>query len=217
MSDHHSHYPGHKATHGRGDPYPFLYHETTVEAALSIVTDRSFRPSTSGLFGPGIYFARGCADALSKARHHGITLGGKVDLGIPWIIHKDQAMHLSDDEWKALRQHIERNGCSSIIGIGCSTGDEFVIFRNDQIQWNCVKQGCLRVFASRDFIKTTTNVYASADSSSPVRNTNIDVVVVGLCNATNWRPKWPVLVDIRRTSDPDDAIGWVGVNDIQLK
>lgn len=60
-----------------------FYHETSLEAANSIIQQQVIRPSTyaenfNPLFGPGIYFARTINGAQEKSNFHGVCLSADV-------------------------------------------------------------------------------------------------------------------------------------------
>lgn len=114
-----------------------FFHETSIEAAISIIRDQSILPSQIGkdrnpLFGPGIYFAMTINGAHNKSNSHGVCLSADV------LIHKTKEMDKQDGiklknnkkYWEKLRNE----GYDSIFGYGMRTGDEVVIFNQEQVK-----------------------------------------------------------------------------------
>jgi hypothetical protein len=97
-----------------------LYHCTNRVAARAIQLE-GFHPGTSGMFGPGIYFAPTASAARRKAtRDPSVVITARVWLG--FMLECPSAMnHLTADDVYAY-------GCHSIHGQTRNTGDEFVVF-----------------------------------------------------------------------------------------
>ncbi len=101
------------------------FHQTTIAAAKSILTT-SFKPSSSGMIGPGIYFANNY-DITEHKRNQG-TEGGaifcaRIDLGKVFeITSKDEARDLSRFYNSKYLHHL-----------GGEKFDEFVVYSHEQI------------------------------------------------------------------------------------
>lgn len=102
------------------------FHQTTIQAARSILTT-SFKPSTSGMIGPGIYFANNY-DITDHKRNQS-TEGGaifcaKIDMGKVLEIH--DKYNSNDDVSKYFDSKYLHHGAGDKL-------DEFVIYNEKQI------------------------------------------------------------------------------------
>lgn len=120
-----------------GSKWKTFYHETSLEAANLIIQQQVIRPSTyaenfNPLFGPGIYFARTINGAQEKSNFHGVCLSADVLITKTKEIDKEDGKKYKNipKYWDDLRNE----GYDSIYGYGMRTGDEVIIFNQDQVK-----------------------------------------------------------------------------------
>lgn len=112
----------------QGDVYT-LFHQTDLTSAEQIILTQTMRPGTSGLFGPGIYFANTIEATDHKCRRTGVYLIADVDLGKIIKITKKQVTSHQIDPSK-----IPSQGYDSIEGRRLKTGREYVVFDPNRVK-----------------------------------------------------------------------------------
>eukprot|EP00438_Fugacium_kawagutii_P035220 Skav214375 [mRNA] locus=C8776280:85:414:- [translate_table: standard] len=102
-----------------------LYHETSLEAATSILTSQRMYRGSSGLAGGGIYFAESPNEARKKANHHGVLLKATVRVGRMKVVHR-----AADESCRDL----ERQGYDSVKLLGRDSGTEYIVYNYEQVR-----------------------------------------------------------------------------------
>ena len=103
-----------------------LFHQTSPEAAASILSSQCMRPGTSGLAGGAIYFADSANDTHHKAqRGHGVILRCRVRLGRIWRISESGDSSLTHSAVRAA-------GYDSVL-IPRVRGYEYAVYCSSQV------------------------------------------------------------------------------------
>ncbi len=84
-----------------------LFHETSMENAIAIYSEKKFKPSVSGMFGAACYFATTAQDTRYKANHHGVYIVCLVRVGIS-LVQKSGNPSLTKEE-------VEKFGCNRYV------------------------------------------------------------------------------------------------------
>lgn len=102
-----------------------LYHQTSPEAAESIIASQTFRLGKQGMVGGGIYFAASVTDTDRKAETKGVILEAQVWLGkTKTITRPDYTMNLD---------RLTREGYNSVF-IMTNSGPEYVVYDARQVR-----------------------------------------------------------------------------------
>lgn len=102
-----------------------LYHQTNEQNARSILASQSFRCSSSGMAGPGVYFATSKSDTDHKANNKGVVLQCRVRLG------RVRRVTQSGDSSISFSSLLS-SGYDSV-EIPRSGGTEYVVYNSDQV------------------------------------------------------------------------------------
>lgn len=104
----------------------FLYHATSIEAALAITSSGRMYRGSSGMFGGGIYFARTKKVANHKSRANGAIIEAYVTIGVSLICRYSRP-HMN---YRTLKYTYD---CDSVKAIGCVTKKEYVVYNWSQV------------------------------------------------------------------------------------
>lgn len=104
-----------------------LYHQTSMEAAVAIVSSQHFRPGKTGILGGGIYFATTPEDTFLKAHFAGVMLVADV------LVGRSKTFERTDYNKDVTFEKLLREGYDSAY-VMRNSGPEYVVYKHDQVR-----------------------------------------------------------------------------------
>jgi hypothetical protein len=172
-----------------------LYHQTTLEGAISIIRDHKFRRSKSGWFGDGIYFAGSPAETRNKANHKGIILRADVKLGRRLYYH----IPYNRNCHKFTPHDLRRKKHGSVVASRRGVAKEYLVFNSWRVSNISVHSSGIYLFSGK--------LAASSDQEHPSgwEMSNYRVAIISI-----YKPGVPGIRNPILLGDGNsDQLGWV--------